>query len=176
MACYELSGKRPRIDASSFVHERAVLIGDVDIGPGCYIGPCASLRGDFGRIEIGAGSNVQDSCVLHVAPGEICRLEANSHIGHGAVVHGAHIGRDVMIGMKAVVMDGVVVGETSIVGACAFLSAAQHIPPGMLVIGVPARVARALTQEEIDRKRRGTEIYQQLAQDCLASLRRVDPL
>ncbi|CAB3773104.1 DapH/DapD/GlmU-related protein [Paraburkholderia humisilvae] len=122
MTCYELSGKRPCIDASSFVHESAVLIGDVHIGPGCYIGPCASLRGDFGRIEVGAGSNIQDCCVLHVAHGEFCRLEINSHIGHGAIVHGAHIGRDAMIGMNAVVMDGVEVGDTAIVGACAFLA------------------------------------------------------
>ncbi|KVU44538.1 phenylacetic acid degradation protein PaaY [Burkholderia ubonensis] len=174
MACYELAGKRPRVDKSSFVHERAVLIGDVHIGAGCYIGPCASLRGDFGHIEIGAGSNVQDSCVLHVAPGEVCRLDVNSHIGHGAIVHGANIGRDVMIGMNAVVMDGAVIGATSIVGACAFISAGQHIPQGVLVIGMPGHVARELTQDEIDRKRRGTEIYQQLARDCLSSLTRID--
>ncbi|MBR8299312.1 phenylacetic acid degradation protein PaaY [Burkholderia dolosa] len=174
MALYEFLEKRPRIDATAFVHEMAAVIGDVHIGPGCYIGPFASLRGDFGRIEIGAGSNVQESCVLHVAPREVCRLEPNSHIGHGAIVHGAHIGRDVLIGMNSVIMDGVVIGDTTIVGAGAMVTAGRKIPPGVLVIGSPARVARSLDPDEIAAKRAGTEIYQDLARDCLTSLRRID--
>ncbi|GAB3629295.1 phenylacetic acid degradation protein PaaY [Pandoraea terrae] len=174
MALYEFSGRRPRIHPEAFVHEMAVLIGDVEIGAGCYIGPCASLRGDFGRIEVGEGCNVQDGCVLHVAPKEVCRLLPNSHIGHAAVVHGAQIGRDVMIGMNAVIMDGAEIGEASIVAASAFVSTAQRIPPGVLVMGVPGRVVRALTPEEIAAKRHGTTLYQALARESLATMKRID--
>ncbi|WP_028222105.1 acyltransferase [Paraburkholderia oxyphila] len=174
MALFEFNGMRPRVDASAYVHPSAVVIGDVSIGAHCYIGPHASLRGDFGAIVIEEGSNVQDSCTLHVGIRETCRLGVNSHIGHGAVVHGAHLGPDVMIGMNAVIMDGAIIGRQTIVAACAFVKAGWDVPAGVLVAGVPGRVVRPLDEAEIAGKAAGTRLYQQLAKDCLHSMKRID--
>ena len=174
MARFEFNGMRPRIDATAYVHPSAVVIGDVTIGPRCYIGPHASLRGDFGAIVIEAGSNVQDGCVLHVGIRETCRLGVNSHVGHGAIVHGATLAPDTMIGMNAVVMDGAIIGEKTIVAACAFVKAGFDVPPGMLLAGVPGKVVRRLTEAEMAAKAAGTRVYQQLADDCLRTMKRVD--
>ncbi|AFQ50509.1 transferase hexapeptide repeat family protein [Burkholderia cepacia] len=174
MPLFEFNGMRPRVDPSAYVHPSAVVIGDVTIGAGCYIGPHASLRGDFGAIVVADGSNVQDGCVLHVGIGETCRLGVNSHIGHGAIVHGATLEPDTMIGMNAVVMDGATIGATTIVAACAFVKAGYDVPPGVLLAGVPGRVVRRLSEAEIVAKANGTRIYQQLAVDCLKELRQVD--
>ncbi len=146
------------------------MIGDVTIGAGCYIGPHASLRGDFGAIVVDDGSNVQDGCVLHVGIGETCRLGMNSHIGHGAIVHGATLEPDTMIGMNAVVMDG----ATTIVAAYAFVKAGSEVPRGVLLAGVLGRVVRRLSDAEIAAKANGTRVYQQLAVDCLNTLRQID--
>ena len=174
MPLFEFNGMRPRVDPSAYVHPSAVVIGDVTIGAGCYIGPHASLRGDFGAIVVEAGSNVQDGCVLHVGIGETCRLGVNSHIGHGAIVHGATLEPDTMVGMSAVVMDGATIGATTIVAACAFVKAGYDVPRGVLLAGVPGRVVRRLSAAEIDAKANGTRVYQQLAVDCLTTLRQVD--
>jgi phenylacetic acid degradation protein len=173
MPLYAFKGTQPSVAASAYVHPGAVVIGDVTIGERCYIGPHASLRGDFGRIVIDSGSNVQDGCVLHVGFGETCWLGVDSHIGHGAVVHGALLARNVMIGMNAVVMDGARIGESSIIAACAFVKAGLDVPPGVLFAGVPGRVVRRLSDAEIAAKSAGTRAYQQLAEDCLATLRPV---
>ncbi|RQR29124.1 MULTISPECIES: transferase hexapeptide repeat family protein [unclassified Burkholderia] len=174
MPLFEFDGMRPRVASSAYVHPSAVVIGDVTIGAGCYIGPHASLRGDFGAIVVGDGSNVQDGCVLHVGIRETCRLGVNSHIGHGAIVHGATLESDTMIGMNAVVMDGATIGATTIVAACAFVKAGYDVPRGVLLAGVPGRVVRRLSDAEIDAKANGTRIYQQLAVDCLRGLRQID--
>ncbi|CAB3786031.1 Protein YrdA [Paraburkholderia caffeinitolerans] len=174
MALFEFNGMRPRVDASAYVHPSAVVIGDVTIGANCYIGPHASLRGDFGSIVIEEGSNVQDNCTLHVGIRETCWLGVNSHIGHGAVVHGARLEPDVMIGMNAVVMDGVVIGRQTIVAACAFVKAGWEVPAAVLVAGVPGRVVRRLDEAEIAGKAEGTRLYQQLARDCLRTMREVE--
>lgn len=176
LVVYAIDGVVPVVDATAFVHPSAVLIGDVVVGPGCYIGPCASLRGDFGRLVIGAGVNIQDTCVMHGFPGTETLVEENGHIGHGAVLHGCRIGRNVMIGMNAVVMDNAYVGESSIVGACAFVKAGAEIPPRCLVAGMPAKVVRELSQQEIDGKRSGTRTYQELARRCHASMVATSPL
>ncbi|TCW75393.1 phenylacetic acid degradation protein PaaY [Burkholderia sp. SRS-46] len=173
MARFEFNGMRPRIDASAYIHPSAVVIGDVTIGARCYIGPHASLRGDFGAIVIEDGSNVQDGCVLHVGIGETCRLGVNSHVGHGAIVHGATLAPDTMIGMNAVVMDGATIGARTIVAACAFVKAGYDVPPGVLLAGVPGRVVRRLSDAEIAAKANGTRIYQQLADDCIRSIRMI---
>lgn len=175
MTCYEIDGVVPVIDPTAFVHPSAVLIGDVIVAAGCYIGPNASLRGDFGRIIVGEGSNVQDACVLHAFPGADCTLEANSHLGHGAIVHGARIGSFAMVGMNAVVMDGCVVGTDALIGACSFLRAGTEVPPGMLAVGNPATI-RDLDPQAIAWKRNGVRVYQELAQRSRASLREVEPL
>ena len=153
-----------------------MLIGDVIVGPGCYIGPCASLRGDFGHIEVRAGANIQDSCILHGFPGVGTIVEEDGHIGHGAVLHGCIVQRNALVGMNAVVNDSAVVGESSIVAAMAFVKAQMVIPPRTLVAGIPAKVIRALTDTELAWKVEGTEQYQMLAKRSLATMRAVDPL
>jgi phenylacetic acid degradation protein len=176
MPVYSLEGITPVVHPEAHVHETAVLIGDVIIGAGCYIGPNASLRGDFGRITVEQGANVQDTCVMHSFPGKDCLVERNGHIGHGAVLHGCHIGINAMVGMNAVVMDDVVIGESSIVGAAAFVTAGLECPPRSLVVGVPAKIKRQLSDKEIAWKTQGTIEYQQLAKRCRASLLRTEAL
>lgn len=176
MAVYSLEGVVPVVDPSAFVHPQAVLIGDVVIGPRCYVGPGASLRGDMGRIVIGPGSNVQDNCVLHTFPAKEVRLEEDAHIGHGAVLHGCTVQRGALVGINAVVMDDVIVGEQSLVGAASFVRAGFVVPRRTLVTGVPARVIRELSDEEIEWKAVGTREYQELAVRCLASLQQCQPL
>ena len=176
MPVYSLEGITPVVHPEAYVHETAVLIGDVIIGAGCYIGPNASLRGDFGRIIVKAGANVQDTCVMHSFPGKDCIVERDGHIGHGAVLHGCHIGANAMVGMKAVVMDDAVIGESSIVAAAAFVASGFECPPRSLVIGVPAKVKRELSDNEVEWKSRGTHEYQQLAVRCQASLIRTEAL
>jgi len=166
----------PVIDATAFVHDAAVVIGDVLIGPGCYVGPGAVLRGDFGRIQIGEGSNVQETCVIHSFPDQDVILERDSHIGHGAVLHGCHICENVLIGMNAVVMDNAIIGKDCIVGALAFIKAGTEFAPGQMIAGSPARILRPLTEQEIDWKRRGTGVYQNLARLAPEKLERTEPL
>jgi phenylacetic acid degradation protein len=176
MPVYSLEGIIPVVDPSAFVHPQAVLIGDVVIGPRCYVGPGASLRGDMGRIVMGPGSNVQDNCVLHTFPTKEVRLEEDAHIGHGAVLHGCTVKRGALVGINAVLMDDVVVGEEALVGAASFVRAGFIVPPRTLVTGAPARAVRELTEEEVAWKARGTQEYHELAVRCLASLKECQPL
>ena len=176
MPCYEIDGLIPVIDPAAYVHPTAVLIGDVIVGPRCYVGPLASLRGDFGRIVLREGSNLQDTCVMHGFPSSDTVVEPDGHIGHGAVLHGCVIERNALVGMNAVVMDEAVVGESSIVAACAFVKAGMRIAARSLVAGVPARVLRELTDDEIAWKIEGTRQYHDLAVRSLATLREVTPL
>ncbi len=176
MPIYSLEGITPVVHPDAFVHETAVLIGDVIIGAGCYIGPNASLRGDFGRIIVEQGANVQDCCVIHSFPNKDCVVERDGHIGHGAVLHGCRIGVNAMVGMKSVVMDDVFIAESSIVGACSFVPAKFECPPRSLVIGTPARVKRELSDQEIGWKSQGTIEYQELVERCQSSLLRTTPL
>jgi phenylacetic acid degradation protein len=173
---YEIDGVVPVVDPTAFVHETASLIGDVIVGPGCYIGPFASLRGDFGRIVVGEESNVQDSCVLHAYPAADAVLDPHSHIGHAAVLHGCHVGSYAMVGIGSVILDGADVGEEALVGAGALVTAGMIIPPAMLVLGSPAKVIRALDEDTLAWKRNGVRIYAELAQRSLRGLRRVEPL
>ena len=176
MPCYSIDGVIPVVDPTAYVHPSAVLIGDVIVGPGSYIGPLASLRGDFGRIVIEEGANLQDTCVMHGFPGTDTVVEVNGHIGHGAVLHGCVVRRDALVGMNAVVMDEAEVGEATIVAACAFVRAGVKLPPRSLVAGLPAKVIRPLSDDEIAWKREGTAVYQDLTRRCLASLHEVQPL
>jgi phenylacetic acid degradation protein len=174
--CYEINGLVPVVDPTAFVHPSAILIGDVIVGPRCYVGPAASLRGDFGRIVLEAGSNVQDGCVMHGFPGTDTVVEEDGHIGHGAVLHGCVVKKNAMVGMNAVVMDEVVIGESAIVAACAFVKAGEQIPPRSLAVGTPARVLRTLSDEEIAWKVSGTKSYQDLTLRSLQTLKEVVPL
>ncbi len=176
MPVYRLDGVIPVVDETSFIHPLAALIGDVIVGPRCYIGPGAALRGDLGRIVIGTGSNVQDNCVLHTFPGKAVVLEENAHIGHGAVLHGCVVRRDALVGINAIVMDDAVVSEQALVGAGSFVRAGFVVPPRTLVLGAPARIIRELSAQELEWKATGTREYQELAARCLRTLAECEPL
>jgi len=176
MTVYSIDGIIPVIDVTAFVHPQAAVIGDVLIGPGCYVGPGASLRGDFGRIVLGSGCNVQDCCVLHSFPAHETRLDENAHIGHGAVLHGCTVRRGALIGSGAILMDDAVVEEEAFVGAASFVRAGFVVPRRTLVTGVPARVVRELKPEELAWKATGTREYQELTVRCLATLAACEPL
>ena len=173
---YSINGVTPVVHPTAYVHPSAVLIGDVFVGPRCYIGPQAVMRGDFGRLILEEGANLQDTCVMHGFPGKDTVVEANGHIGHGAVLHGCHIGRNAMVGMNAVVMDEAMVGADSIVGAGAFVKARMEIAPRSLVAGSPAKVVRELRDEEIAWKTLGTQLYQDLAVRSLETMTLADAL
>jgi phenylacetic acid degradation protein len=176
MPCYSLDGLSPVVHPSAFVHPSAELIGDVWIGANVYIGPLASLRGDFGRIVVREGANVQDTCVMHAFPGKDCVVEVDGHIGHGAVLHGCTVGRNALVGMNSVVMDEVEIGESTIVAAGAFVRAGMKVPARSLLMGSPAKVVRELSDDEVRWKGQGTQVYQALARRCRASLVPVQPL
>jgi len=173
---YEIDGVRPVVHPTAYVHPSAVLIGDVIVGPRCYIGPLASLRGDFGRLILEEGANLQDTCVMHGFPNEDTVVEADGHIGHGAVLHGCRIKRNAMVGMNAVVMDKAVVGEESIVAAMSFVKAGMVIPPRSMVMGTPAKVMRALSDEDVQWKSFGTRQYHELNVRSLQTMREVEAL
>jgi phenylacetic acid degradation protein len=176
MPCYEIDGLRPVVHPTAFVHPSAVLIGDVVVGPGAYIGPCASLRGDLGRIVLRDGCNVQDTCVIHGFPASDTLLEDNAHIGHGAVLHGCVVRADALVGMNAVVMDEAEIGAGAFVAASAFVRAGLKVPPRSLAAGVPAKVLRELSDQELGWKREGTATYQRLTERCLATMKECVPL
>ncbi|WP_097460903.1 phenylacetic acid degradation protein PaaY [Mangrovitalea sediminis] len=176
MTCYRIDGITPVVHPDAFVHPDAILIGDVIVGPDCYVGPAACLRGDFGRIILERGANIQDTCVMHGFPGSDTVIEEDGHIGHGAVLHGCRIGRNVLVGMNSVVMDNAVIGEASIVAAMSFVKAGFNCPPRSLVAGSPATVKRTLEDKEIDWKSRGTKEYQVLAKRSLATMEACQPL
>jgi phenylacetic acid degradation protein len=173
---YAIDGVVPVVDPTAFVHPTAVLIGDVVIGAGCYIGPGASLRGDMGRITVSAGANVQDGCVLHCFPGRETSVGESGHIGHRAALHGCRIGPGALVGIGAIVMDGATVGERALVGAHSFVPADTTIRDGYLAVGSPAKEVRALTDAEMAWQSNGPVVYQELAVRSLASLHEVDPL
>jgi len=173
---YEIDGMIPVIDRTAYVHADAIIIGNVVIGPGCYIGPAASLRGDFGRLTIEQGVNIQDTCVLHGFPDGETVIEQDGHIGHGAIIHGCRIKRNALVGMNAVVMDDAVIGESAIVGALSFVPAGFVLPDRHLAVGVPARILRQLSDADIAWKTSATEEYQALARRCRTSMRPVQPL
>lgn len=176
MACYQFEGFVPVVDPTAFVHPTASLIGDVIVGPGCYVAPGASLRGDFARIVLAQGCNVQDNCVLHTFPGQPLVLERDSHVGHGATLHSCTVRHGALIGIQAIVMDEAIIGAEAFVGAGSFVKTRFEVPARVLVTGIPARVARALSEEEIAWKAKGTRLYQQLAARSLATLRECVPL
>ncbi|WFF42487.1 phenylacetic acid degradation protein PaaY [Salinicola endophyticus] len=176
MPCYRLEGVTPVVHPTAYVHPIAVLIGDVIVGPGCYVGPGAVMRGDFGQLVMEEGANLQDTCVMHGFPGAITRVAKEGHIGHGAVLHGCVVGENAMVGMNAVVMDGAIIGERSIVAEAAFVKTGFECPPQSLVMGAPAKVKRALSDQEVAWKQQGTREYQRLTERCRDALERCEPL
>ena len=173
---YEFKGFIPVVHESSFVHPLAAVTGNVIIGKNCYVGPGAAIRGDWGQIILEDGVNVQESCTVHMFPGKSIVLKESAHVGHGAIIHGANLGRNCLIGMNSVIMDDADIGDESIVGAMAFVKAETKIPKRSLVVGNPAKVIKQLSDEMIAWKTKGTQLYQKLPTDCHESLKEVEPL
>ena len=173
---FSFDGFIPVVHESAFVHPNATVTGNVVIGRDVYIGPGAAIRGDWGGIVIEDGCNVQENCVVHMFPGVTVVLEASAHIGHGAIIHGARICRNVLIGMNAVVMDNATVGAGSIVGALCFIPAEMKIPERKVVVGNPAKIVKDVSDEMLDWKTEGTRLYQSLPAALRSSLRACDPL
>lgn len=173
---YAFNGYRPVVHPSAFVHPQAAITGNVIIGRDVYIGPGAALRGDWGEIIVEDGCNVQENCTVHMFPGVTVRLEAGAHIGHGAVVHGAQVGPNCLVGMNAVLMDRVQLGEGCIVGALAFLPADSRWDPRQVIVGNPARAVKAVTDEMLAWKTAGTKLYQGLPAELHDTLQRCEPL
>tara|TARA_B110000967_G_C18870561_1_gene555166 strand:+ start:198 stop:788 length:591 start_codon:yes stop_codon:yes gene_type:complete len=173
---FEFNGYKPVIHESSFVHPQANVTGNVLIGKDVYIGPGATLRGDWGEIIIEDGCNVQESCTIHMFPGTSVLLKKGAHIGHGAIIHGGTIGENVLVGMNAVLMDDCEIGSNSIVGALCFVPAKTIVPSNKIVVGNPAKVVKDVSPEMIAWKSKGTALYQQLPSECKSTLKECEPL
>ncbi len=173
---YSFKGHIPVVHESSFVHPLAAVTGNVTIGKNCYIGPGAAIRGDWGEIILEDGVNVQENCTVHMFPGKSITLKEGAHIGHGAIIHGANLGINCLIGMNSVIMDNSEIGEECIVGAMAFVKAESIFPKRSLIVGNPAKAIKEVTDEMMEWKTAGTKLYQQLPADCFESLREVEPL
>lgn len=170
MPIFSFEGFIPVVDPTSFIHETATIIGDVLIGKDCYIGPGACIRGDWGQIIIEDGCNVQENCTIHIFPGKTVRLEKGAHVGHGAVIHGAHLKANCLIGMNAVILDDAEIGENALIGALTLIKAGEKVPKNALYAGNPGVFIRTLSEEQISWKTEGTLLYQQLPQQSHASL------
>jgi carbonic anhydrase/acetyltransferase-like protein (isoleucine patch superfamily) len=173
---YEFNGIKPVVHASAFVHPQAAVTGNVIIGKDVYIGPGCALRGDWGKIIVSDGCNVQENCTVHMFPGITVLLKEGAHIGHGAIIHGAVIGKNCLVGMNAVIMDEVDLGDESIVGALTFIRQGEKIPPRSLVAGNPGKLIKQVSDEMMDWKTKGTELYQQLPAQCRETLKACTPL
>ncbi|MEO1031108.1 MAG: transferase hexapeptide repeat family protein [Bacteroidota bacterium] len=173
---YEFQGYIPVVHESSFVHPLAAVTGNVIIGKNCYVGPGAAIRGDWGQIILEDGVNVQENCTVHMFPGKSIVLKESAHVGHGAIIHGANLGKNCLIGMNSVIMDDAEIGDECIVGAMAFIKAETKIPQRSLVVGNPAKIVKEVSDDMIAWKTKGTELYQQLPKDCHETLREVEPL
>ena len=173
---YEFNGFVPVVHESAFVHPQAAVTGNVVLGKNVYVGPGAAIRGDWGGIIVEDNCNVQENCTIHMFPGKTVLLKEQAHIGHGAIVHGATIGRNALIGMNAVLMDDVVIGDECIVGALSFVKAGAEIPSRSLVVGNPHKIIKKVSDEMIDWKTRGTEIYMGLPAECYGTLKPCEPL
>ena len=173
---FEFNGYKPVIDRSAFIHPNATVTGNVIIGKNVYVGPGAALRGDWGQISIEDGCNVQENCTIHMFPGTTVLLKESAHIGHGAIIHGATIGKNVLVGMNSVIMDNVVIGDECVIGALSFVAADTIIEKRKVVVGNPAKIIKAVTDDMIAWKTKGTKLYQQLPADCYSSLKPCEPL
>ena len=173
---YQFDGYIPVVHESSFIHPQASITGNVIIGRDCYVGPGAAIRGDWGQIILEDGCNVQENCTIHMFPGVTVTLQAGSHIGHGAVIHGANIGKNCLVGMNAVIMDGVQLGAGSIVGALCFIKSGEIIPERSLVTGNPGKILKEVSDEMLQWKTNGTALYQALPSEMFSSWRACEPL
>lgn len=173
MPIYSFEGRVPVVDPSAFVHPEATLIGEVEVGAGCYIGAGARLRGDWGRIMIGPGCNIQENCVFHVKPDQAVVLQASCHIGHGAILHGPILGYHVVVGMGAIIMDGAVLEDDCCIAAGSLVNTGFRVPRGKLVVGSPGKIVGDVSEKLRRHLLWGTALYQALPASCHDSLRLV---
>lgn len=173
---YEYKGYKPVIHESAYIHPLAVVTGNVIIGKDVYIGPGAAIRGDWGKIVIEDGCNVQENCTIHMFPGVTVILEEGAHVGHGAIIHGSHLGKNCLIGMNAVIMDNVKIGSGCIVGALAFVKEGTEIPDRKVVVGNPAKIVKDVSDEMLKWKTEGTGWYQRLPKELHETLKECEPL
>lgn len=173
---YEFKGNKPVVHESSFIHPQAAVTGNVIIGKDVYIGPGAAIRGDWGRIIIENGCNVQENCTIHMFPGVTVLLKEGSHIGHGAIIHGATIGKNCLVGMNAVIMDNVELGDECIVGALTFIKQGEKILARSLVAGNPGKIIKQVSDEMIAWKTEGTKLYQALPKEMFENWKECEPL
>ncbi len=173
---YQFESFIPVVHETAFIHPEATIIGNVVIGPDVFVGAGAVIRGDWGGIILESGSNVQENCVVHMFPGLVITLEKGAHIGHGAIIHGANIGQNVLVGMNAVVMDQSDIGKESIIGALTFVKAKSSIPPRSLVVGNPGKIIKQVSDEMLAWKTEGTKLYQSLPKSCQEGLKACEPL
>ncbi len=173
---YSFKGFIPVVHETSFVHPQATVTGNVIIGKHCYIGPGAALRGDWGGIVLEDGCNVQENCTIHMFPGVTVVLKEGAHIGHGAVIHGATIGRNCLVGMNSVIMDNVQLGDECIVGALSFIKEGEVFEPRSLIVGNPAKKIKEVSDEMIAWKTKGTQLYQSLPNELLNEWEACEPL
>jgi phenylacetic acid degradation protein len=174
MSLYEFEGKRPCIHPQAFVHPDAVLIGNVKIEAGCYVGAGAVLRGDIGSIRIENGSNVQENCVLHTFPDTSTLIHANAHIGHGCILHGCEICSKVWVGIGSIIADGVKINSNCLIGAGSFVPFQTEIPKNSVAIGHPAKVVKKIGPEQLKQIENGLAIYQELARRYLQPFIKID--
>ncbi|HOZ88566.1 MAG TPA: transferase hexapeptide repeat family protein [Bacteroidia bacterium] len=173
---FEFNGYKPVIDRSSFIHPNATVTGNVIIGKNVYVGPGAAIRGDWGKIVIEDGCNVQENCTIHMFPGTTVTLKESAHIGRGAIVHGATIGKNCLIGMNSVIMDNAQIGDECIIGSLCFVPAEMVIEKRKVVVGSPAKIVKDVSDDMMAWKTKGTKLYQQLPADCYATLKPCEPL
>jgi carbonic anhydrase/acetyltransferase-like protein (isoleucine patch superfamily) len=173
---FEFKGYKPVIHESAFIHPNATVTGNVFIGKDVYVGPGAAIRGDWGQIVIEDGCNVQENCTIHMFPGTTVVLQAGAHIGHGAIIHGASVGKNALIGMNSVIMDNALIGDECIVGSLCFVPADMQIPTRKVVVGSPAKIIKDVSDEMLAWKTEGTKLYQQLPADCKETLKPCEPL
>jgi carbonic anhydrase/acetyltransferase-like protein (isoleucine patch superfamily) len=176
MAIYEFNGIKPVIHQTAFIHPQSAVTGNVIIGKDVYIGPGAAIRGDWGKIVIEDGCNVQENCTIHMFPGVTVLLKEAAHIGHGAIIHGATIGKNCLIGMNAVLMDEVELSDECIVGALSFIKQGEKFPSRSLIAGNPAKIIKEVSDEMVKWKTQGTKLYQQLPKQCFDTLKACEPL
>jgi len=164
---YAFDGRKPEIGRDVYISDQAVVIGDVKIGDGCYVGPGAILRGDYGTIEIGSGTAVEENVTIHAPPQRVCQIGKKVTLGHGAIIHSSTVGDLAVVGMGAVLSLGVEVGEKAIVAEGAVVRMSQKVPAGVVVAGNPATVIRNVTPEEEERWKSGKQLYINLAKKYL---------
>ena len=173
---YSFKDFTPVIHESSFIHPQAAVTGNVIIGKDVYVGPGAAIRGDWGGIIIEDGCNVQENCTIHMFPGVMVILKEGAHIGHGAVIHGAVIGKNCLIGMNSVIMDNVVLGDECIVGALSFIKAEEIFEARSMIVGNPAKKIKEVSDEMMQWKTEGTKLYQSLPAEMKEHWKETTPL